>query len=670
MERAKSKELREYFKIKIDAGCTGGHRGMGILPMHRRLSPLSESSFRQGRRWRNKPCEEIVISGARARRPCHDGCLPAAASFLWQKSHSTVLKQSLSAAVYIALVICALPFITAATCASDFTYRGIAYISYQPDEYTTPDSTASIDDLAGTGANWASLLTTWFMRNGSDTLIAPEAANTPTDAGLIQAISDMHARGLHVMLKPQVDVDGGLFRGLISPSDTNAWFTSYTAFITHYAALAKAQNVELFCIGCEFTSMTGSANQAQWTAVIQSVRAVYDGPLTYAANAFAIADEYANVPFWPQLDLAGLDCYTPLTNHTDPSVAELVAAWRNDKFGQDMVAALTAFQASVGKPVFFSEMGYQSIAGANINPPFMDFSSGPADQQEQANCYEAALDVWSAQPWCRGIFWWGWKPSLPPDGDKDFSARGKLAQTVLENFFATLNNPPVFTSPASATPAAVQIGEAVSFAAAATDPDGDGVEYSWDFGDTTNDTGSSVAHAYLAAGIYTAIVTASDGKGGAVSSQVNVTVSSSEPPKLFFIKQASIKLDFKHSNRDSLQFSGSLPLAAATPLGATAIVSVDGIVRTIQAGAKPSRNPKAAAASLIIGKLRKGIAAFTLKLERDTLAPTLAAAGFGSATVRKQKTPFTATIILDSAAYQATRVVLYSAQAGKSGAAH
>src|SRR5471030_2937019 len=94
--------------------------------------------------------------------------------------------QELRAAVSIAIVICALPFITAATYASDFTYRGIAYISYQPDEYTTPDSTASITELTATGANWASLLTTWFMRNGSDTVIAPEAANTPTDAGLIQ----------------------------------------------------------------------------------------------------------------------------------------------------------------------------------------------------------------------------------------------------------------------------------------------------------------------------------------------------------------------------------------------------------------------------------------------------------------------------------------------------
>src|SRR5476649_87398 len=58
------------------------HRGMGILPMHRRLSAFSESSFRQGRRWRNRPCEEIVISGAWARRPCHDGHRPAAANFL------------------------------------------------------------------------------------------------------------------------------------------------------------------------------------------------------------------------------------------------------------------------------------------------------------------------------------------------------------------------------------------------------------------------------------------------------------------------------------------------------------------------------------------------------------------------------------------------------------
>src|SRR5262249_52476930 len=62
------------------------------------------------------------------------------------------------------------------------------------------------------------------------------------------------------------------------------------------------------------------------------------------------------------------------------------------------------------------------------------------------------------------------------------------------------NRPPVFTSPAGATPNPANVAQAVSFSAAASDPDGGAVTYSWNFGDGATAYGTVVSHAYASAG--------------------------------------------------------------------------------------------------------------------------------------------------------------------------
>ena len=67
----------------------------------------------------------------------------------------------------------------------------------------------------------------------------------------------------------------------------------------------------------------------------------------------------------------------------------------------------------------------------------------------------------------------------------------------------------------------------VSFdASTSTDPNGDALSYSWQFGDGTSATGAVVRHTYLTAGRFTATVTVDDGQ---TTDTTQTTNSSARP---------------------------------------------------------------------------------------------------------------------------------------------
>jgi len=131
-----------------------------------------------------------------------------------------------------------------------FTYEGLTHVSWQSSEYNTAAGTSAQDGIAATGASWGGVLATWYMPTATSTTISTQSY-TPSDAAVVAAIQEMHAKGLKVMLKPHVDVLDGTWRGAINPSDVNAWFASFTAFIVHYAQLAQTNGVEMLCFGTE-----------------------------------------------------------------------------------------------------------------------------------------------------------------------------------------------------------------------------------------------------------------------------------------------------------------------------------------------------------------------------------------------------------------------------------
>ena len=97
---------------------------------------------------------------------------------------------------------------------------------------------------------------------------------------------------------------------------------------------------------------------------------------------------------------------------------------------------------------------------------------------------------------------------------------------------ATPNQPPEIVS-FTATPSSLNNpGETTTLNVSATDPDGDSLIYTIDFGDgTANGSGSQVVHTYEAEGTYTAEVTVDDGHGNIVGESLQITVDDVPPAK-------------------------------------------------------------------------------------------------------------------------------------------
>ncbi|MGZ4848526.1 MAG: glycoside hydrolase family 113 [Halobacteriota archaeon] len=310
---------------------------------------------------------------------------------------------------------------------SALTYRGVSYVSYTPNGYNSDISKSSLNALRSTGANYVALIVFWHLDTHTSNTVHPDPNATPTDAAVIAAINDIHARGMSVMLK--LHLIYGENKISAEPTDAAAWFASYATMCNHYAQIAQDNGVELFCVGNELSGLDTS-NYSLWSTLISGVRAIYSGPLTYAAPWWS--DEYRQVPFWGLLDYVGINAYFPLSTAKTPLVADLVTGWSSYNVGtvHNWTQEIETLQTTVNKPVIFTEIGYRSIDYA-AKSPANDYVE-PYNGLGQANCYEAALRVFANKPWFAGIFWWGWSPeNVGGAGNTYYTPQNKPAQSVL-----------------------------------------------------------------------------------------------------------------------------------------------------------------------------------------------------------------------------------------------
>ncbi|MEZ4434607.1 MAG: hypothetical protein R3F65_19565 [bacterium] len=269
-----------------------------------------------------------------------------------------------------------------------------------PDPALTYES--MVDRAADAGATTLSVVTQWAQPDVTASTVAPHPTETPPDDHVRRIIRHARARGLHVMVFPILWVERraiGEWRGTLKPADEGAWWASYRRFILHYARLAAVEGADLLSVGSEFASLEDRTDR--WRALIADVRRVFPGRLLYSANW----DHYVEVTFWDHLDYIGLTGYYRLTQSTDASLAELTAAWAAIK------NRLLAWQATIDRPLVFTELGYPSLDGAARDP--WDYTArATPDPDEQRRAFAAFARAWTDTPALAGaLFWNAWGPT-------------------------------------------------------------------------------------------------------------------------------------------------------------------------------------------------------------------------------------------------------------------
>jgi len=98
---------------------------------------------------------------------------------------------------------------------------------------------------------------------------------------------------------------------------------------------------------------------------------------------------------------------------------------------------LRKFSESFGKPILFTEYGYQSIEYGTIGH-WEQKENSNVDMIVQKNAYEALYHAFWMEPWFAGGFLWKWHPDHENAGgidDKRFTPQNKHAQQVVAKWY-------------------------------------------------------------------------------------------------------------------------------------------------------------------------------------------------------------------------------------------
>ncbi len=377
------------------------------------------------------------------------------------------------------------------------------------------DVLASLDQLEATFPNleWVSVVVTWFgddvdaggctikpyveYKDGAttepdqwgvgswDRASAPQISldengnpvygGTPSDASVARLIGELKSRGYQVMLYPMffMDTENKPWRGRVTGSVSNVanFFTKtngYNEFITHYANLADASNVDAFVIGSELVGLTSVQDSGDdsfpavdaLVSLAASVKAIVGSgtKVTYAADwsEYHHTDDgwYNLDPLWASanIDFIGIDAYFPLTDepqsgitlqkaidgwtsgegydwvYTDEARTTQAAIspqyawknlqwfWENEHVNPD--ASTTAWVPE-SKPFWFTEYGFPSVDGATNQPNvfydptssesyFPRFSRGRVDNSAQRLGLQATETAWEGSTMVEQKFVWTW----------------------------------------------------------------------------------------------------------------------------------------------------------------------------------------------------------------------------------------------------------------------
>lgn len=294
-------------------------------------------------------------------------------------------------------------------------------------------SSAHVIPVLNTQSNYVALMPYGFIKE----LSTPEIVyNTKqqwfgeTKMGLLQYAKLFQEKKIRIMVKPHIWVWKGAYTGNINMKNEKKWKLledSYRNYILCYAKAAAELQAEIFCIGTELAKFVKNRPE-YWQQLIQEIRVLYKGKLTYAANW----DEFAEVSFWSDLDFIGIDAYFPLSDKKTPTIADYELGWFRHK--QQIIKVQEQFK----KPVIFAEYGYRSVDFNGEKPWDSTIIKGAVNLEAQANALQAIHNQFWKETWFAGGFIWKWFHNHSSVGGKKnnrFTPQKKPAEELIKKLY-------------------------------------------------------------------------------------------------------------------------------------------------------------------------------------------------------------------------------------------
>ena len=246
------------------------------------------------------------------------------------------------------------------------------------------------------------------------------------------------------------------------------FWATYTQQAVHFARIAEAEGVSLYSLGTEtdrlFRTRSGEGYFTndfgrELRTLVQGVRAVYSGLLTYDMHYNALIDLDFSGPgsnyLWKDLDLdiAGISAYFPLTDSRPSSVLSVsYFQARYEQIFQDYLMPL--MDRNPGRPILFLEYGAIDVVESPQRPGdaspenrrfvFTDANGNGRDdgRETQANIFQGLFNTMDKYPGVvNGVFFWGnwissdelWSSYWA--GRRTYGIRDKLAEDVVRSAY-------------------------------------------------------------------------------------------------------------------------------------------------------------------------------------------------------------------------------------------
>jgi hypothetical protein len=323
--------------------------------------------------------------------------------------------------------------------------------------YNRKDVRAYPAKMAKAGVNWTTLNANFCQEQFCSTKVFLDFAFSSGELELSDMAKALRDAGIKILFKPCLTLLDGAWMGWarfpaghqqiqgVTLSYWDKWFASFTESAKCFADLAERMGLEGFIIGAEYYGTEGEGDQ--WRKVIETVRNIYSGPITYE---FTSGSHKAYSLDWlKDLDFLSYSYYppacppngTPLDARNNPhyTVESMVDYLRPQA---DAVVALC--ERLGNKPIAFTEIGCRSAHGVIMEPG--DYLMETYyDGEEQAHYMEAVFRTFWDLPQWMGMYWWKWdetqnRPQYhrDPKGDMGFTIEGKPAEKVLKDWYSKI----------------------------------------------------------------------------------------------------------------------------------------------------------------------------------------------------------------------------------------